>query len=124
MTKPFLLAGLAALALVSIPAAAQQSPEAVAEAALKKAPVFDGHNDVPWALRGRVGNVINDFDFRDTTVVKPGESVMYTDIQRLRKGHVGAQFWRSEEHTSELQSLMRISYAVFCLNKKIISKIS
>src|SRR3546814_6845662 len=27
---------------------------------------------------------------------------------------------RSEEHTSELQSLMRISYAVFCLNKQII----
>src|SRR3546814_5199253 len=26
--------------------------------------------------------------------------------------------WRSEEHTSELQSLMRISYAVFCLIKK------
>src|SRR3546814_9130040 len=26
---------------------------------------------------------------------------------------------RSEEHTSDLQSLMRISYAVFCLNKKI-----
>src|SRR3546814_1788952 len=30
-------------------------------------------------------------------------------------GHVDA---RSEEHTSELQSLMRISYAVFCLKKK------
>src|SRR3546814_7983521 len=30
--------------------------------------------------------------------------------------HVG--FSRSEEHTSELQSLMRISYAVFCLKKK------
>src|SRR3546814_9688382 len=30
------------------------------------------------------------------------------------------QVWRSEEHTSELQSLMRISYAVFCLKKKII----
>src|SRR3546814_4986664 len=28
------------------------------------------------------------------------------------------QFSRSEEHTSELQSLMRISYAVFCLKKK------
>src|SRR3546814_6049914 len=26
--------------------------------------------------------------------------------------------WRSEEHTSELQSLMRLSYAVFCLKKK------
>src|SRR3546814_8626119 len=29
-----------------------------------------------------------------------------------------AQITRSEEHTSELQSLMRISYALFCLNKK------
>src|SRR3546814_8810005 len=33
-----------------------------------------------------------------------------------RIAHVGD---RSEEHTSELQSLMRISYAVFCLKKKI-----
>src|SRR3546814_7266995 len=31
-------------------------------------------------------------------------------------GGIGSH--RSEEHTSELQSLMRISYAVFCLNKK------
>src|SRR3546814_1048468 len=30
----------------------------------------------------------------------------------------GTRSPRSEEHTSELQSLMRISYAVFCLNKK------
>src|SRR3546814_7036346 len=30
----------------------------------------------------------------------------------------GPALWRSEEHTSELQSLMRISYAVFCLKKK------
>src|SRR3546814_9695389 len=30
----------------------------------------------------------------------------------------GKTGWRSEEHTSELQSLMRISYAVFCLKKK------
>src|SRR3546814_644765 len=33
----------------------------------------------------------------------------------------GALTGRSEEHTSELQSLMRISYAVFCLKKKIIT---
>src|SRR3546814_7585296 len=32
---------------------------------------------------------------------------------------VNPSLWRSEEHTSELQSLMRISYAVFCLKKKI-----
>src|SRR3546814_1737633 len=31
---------------------------------------------------------------------------------------IGFQVGRSEEHTSELQSLMRISYAVFCLQKK------
>src|SRR3546814_2906511 len=36
--------------------------------------------------------------------------------------HVHACARRSEEHTSELQSLMRISYAVFCLNKKQHSK--
>src|SRR3546814_3549619 len=34
----------------------------------------------------------------------------------------GAGPFRSEEHTSELQSLMRISYAVFCLKKKKYSK--
>src|SRR3546814_1342121 len=34
-----------------------------------------------------------------------------------------AELHRSEEHTSELQSLMRISYAVFCLNKKTNTKI-
>src|SRR3546814_4412388 len=36
--------------------------------------------------------------------------------QRLRTATFAAS--RSEEHTSELQSLMRISYAVFCLKKK------
>src|SRR3546814_6160055 len=35
-----------------------------------------------------------------------------------RGGKNGVRLLRSEEHTSELQSLMRISYAVFCLKKK------
>src|SRR3546814_1556190 len=35
-----------------------------------------------------------------------------------RAGSQGMATRRSEEHTSELQSLMRISYAVFCLKKK------
>src|SRR3546814_6053942 len=35
-----------------------------------------------------------------------------------------AGFIRSEEHTSELQSLMRISYAVFCLKKKTKTKLN
>src|SRR3546814_7870720 len=39
-----------------------------------------------------------------------------------RKNFVGRWNPRSEEHTSELQSLMSISYAVFCLKKKKIKK--
>src|SRR3546814_9449069 len=38
--------------------------------------------------------------------------------QMLRPVLIGGDEGRSDEHTSELQSLMRISYAVFCLKKK------
>src|SRR3546814_8513202 len=38
--------------------------------------------------------------------------------RRKRQEHGGEHQKRSEEHTSELQSLMRISYSVFCLKKK------
>src|SRR3546814_960882 len=43
-----------------------------------------------------------------------------TRLRDQRRGDIrqGAPAIRSEEHTSELQSLMRISYAVFCLKKK------
>src|SRR3546814_9636534 len=47
-------------------------------------------------------------DYRDN----PGQQVRGEDADQER----------SEEHTSELQSLMRISYAVFCLKKKIKEK--
>src|SRR3546814_10388197 len=40
------------------------------------------------------------------------------DHQRPRADDPGDVHERSEEHTSELQSLMRTSYAVFCLKKK------
>src|SRR3546814_2662455 len=47
---------------------------------------------------------------------------VFKDIARLEScgdvADVGFMIVRSEEHTSELQSLMRISYAVFCLKKK------
>src|SRR3546814_9934719 len=39
-------------------------------------------------------------------------------VQDIRGGRDNDPDFRSEEHTSELQSLMRISYAVFCLKKK------
>src|SRR3546814_2076910 len=46
------------------------------------------------------------------------EDSTMTDIKRIVPGKRMSQAVRSEEHTSELQSLMRISYAVFCLKKK------
>src|SRR3546814_7825314 len=44
-----------------------------------------------------------------------GSDMTLQIILRIRPKY----FFRSEEHTSELQSLLRISYAVFCLQKKI-----
>src|SRR3546814_2695728 len=52
--------------------------------------------------------------FRPVTTNCKGERRFISTIAR-RLDMLGA---RSEEHTSELQSLMRISYAVFCLKKK------
>src|SRR3546814_9661502 len=52
------------------------------------------------------------------------EHVAGQAIEHYRRARIGAEpprgifLKRSEEHTSELQSLMRISYAVFCLKKK------
>src|SRR3546814_8140733 len=45
-------------------------------------------------------------------------AVLLVRNQRLINENLQEQVVRSEEHTSELQSLMRISYAVFCLKKK------
>src|SRR3546814_6810665 len=47
----------------------------------------------------------------------PAHGAQVSDRPRRRTRHGNAKP-RSEEHTSELQSLMRISYAVFCLKKK------
>ena len=85
---------LAATAFTATPLAAQGTPEEVAAAALDAAPVWDGHNDVPIQLRGRFGNVINDFDFVDTLDTQTAErAAMHTDLVRLRQGKVGAQWW-------------------------------
>src|SRR3546814_3621257 len=59
---------------------------------------------------------------------EPGTNGQHAFYQLLHQGPqpvpadfivpLGSHYRRSEEHTSELQSLMRISYAVFCLKKK------
>src|SRR6478735_3832891 len=57
------------------------------ERLLSRAPVFDGHNDLAWALRKQVAY---DLPQRDIAVRQPR---LHTDIPRLRAGGVGAQFF-------------------------------
>src|SRR3546814_5488115 len=52
------------------------------------------------------------------TTVCPTECIIMTDTYDKSVSDMHELNYRSEEHTSELQSLMRISYAVFCLKKK------
>src|SRR3546814_5452278 len=55
--------------------------------------------------------------------VEGGEDVSIAVAYRHRqRSQAGLEFLRSEEHTSELQSLMSISYAVYCMKKKKITK--
>ena len=99
MRHPLLLASaIGALLTVSasLPAKPARTAAQVAEAALAASPVWDGHNDVPEQLRDRRGNVLGDFDFRDTTGTADaakGMGAMQTDLTRMRAGHMGAQFW-------------------------------
>ena len=49
--------------------------------------LIDGHNDLPWQYRD-----LNDLSFRKIDITRP-QKELHTDIPRLRKGGVGAQFW-------------------------------
>src|SRR3546814_5594421 len=56
--------------------------------------------------------------FRSAADEEPPAASRRPHLELPRRGEHRAIDLRSEEHTSELQSLMRISYAVFCLKKK------
>src|SRR3546814_3383772 len=78
-----------------------------------------------------IGEVARDFDLY--TKITGGQRIdlfgaRVDDLPAIWSRLVAAGFesghaYRSEEHTSELQSLMRISYAVFCLKNKIKNQI-
>src|SRR3546814_6353546 len=80
---------------------------------------------VDWRLRQWGAGKVQTFAPQPLDL-KTGDAVRFTRNDReagrinVGRGEVVAvdEQTRSEEHTSELQSLMRISYAVFCLNKK------
>src|SRR3546814_5950262 len=62
------------------------------------------------SYRGKAGEIGSDF---------PSMALIYLSwtVQILGDQEADLKLFRSEEHTSELQSLMRISYAVLCLKK-------
>jgi len=71
--------------------------------------VFDGHNDLPWALRS---DFSSSFDLADISKSVPK---LNTDIPRLRQGNVGAQFWSvyvpaeaSKDQTAFLKTIEQI----------------
>src|SRR3546814_1081420 len=70
--------------------------------------------DYPANKFERFKHVLPD-DLSGTTVLDIGCNAGFHAIEMKRRGAL--RVVRSEEHTSELQSLMRISYAVFCLKK-------
>src|SRR3546814_949964 len=54
--------------------------------------------------------------FKTRFIIDHAETISERNIERVKA--LGGGIARSEEHTSELQSVMRISYAAFCLKKK------
>src|SRR3546814_9646972 len=71
-----------------------------------------------WAFHVRAGDLAGDLAADRAGTDQRRRSPRLADLGRLCDAYPFL-YLRSEEHTSELQSLMRISYAVFCLKKTI-----
>src|SRR3546814_8508085 len=77
--------------------------------------VYHDYADISVAVSAPNGLVV--------PVIRDAQDMSVAQVERTigdfgKRAKEGALTMRSEEHTSELQSLMRISYAVFCLKKK------
>ena len=91
------IVALLSLTLASaLASAAPQSDDARIERVLTQTPLIDGHNDLPWEIRERFASDLEKIDLSANTAALPapsGSPALMTDIPRLRRGHVGAQFW-------------------------------
>ncbi|HEX8064266.1 MAG TPA: dipeptidase, partial [Allosphingosinicella sp.] len=85
---------LLAAALIAAPAAAKprgDTAEQRVERVLAATPVIDGHNDLPWEIRDAYDFWRKPLDLEgDTSRIEPR---LQTDLPRMRKGGMGAQFW-------------------------------
>ncbi|MCH7573718.1 MAG: dipeptidase [Candidatus Marinimicrobia bacterium] len=88
----YLLTGALLLTLIGGHLRAQNSANlATARQILKETPLIDGHNDVPWQYLSRAKNHMDEIRFDVSTAAL--EPPMHSDIPRLKKGGLGAQFW-------------------------------
>src|SRR3546814_8848949 len=73
----------------------------------------DFSGDIAHELRTPITNLKTQTEvaLSQSRSVEQYREILYSNLEEYER-------MRSEEHTSELQSLMRISYAVFCLKKK------
>src|SRR3546814_8059209 len=72
------------------------------------------HPDLDWWLNG-MGHLDHDAFIASLHMLHSAKSGGFTVVTSTAEADRVVIEMRSEEHTSELQSLMRISYAVFCL---------
>src|SRR5262245_39014762 len=90
MKFPLLALTIVSATLTSTAHSQQPSAADLAKAkrVLSTTPLVDGHNDLPWAIRESrtMSRDVEAYDLRKHT---PG----HTDLERLKKGMVGAQFW-------------------------------
>src|SRR3546814_1013640 len=78
-----------------------------------------GQKGTPITIEPRGLSVsLGDDQFAGVNAFNTEDLIKYAPDFFVRTRFIGDNNARSEEHTSELQSLMRISYAVFCLKKK------
>src|SRR3546814_8165235 len=87
------------------------APPTATEVKWKGAPEISTESG--WSIKPR-GRILIDAGYVDAPSAISSPALGFTN--ELRRARLGVE--RSEEHTSELQSLMRISYDVFCLKKK------
>src|SRR3546814_10840894 len=82
-------------------------------------PAFGKGADQQTLDEGRVGEGTEEVEYRARAKLRPCRpDIAHRAMIKRREKETDLRL-RSEEHTSELQSLMRIPYAVFCLKKKI-----
>ncbi len=105
----FLLLVLPSTTLQADEARKKRPPVVLTDAARKlhaECILIDGHNDLPWMMRTKAGS---SFDQADISKSQPQ---FHTDIPRLRKGGLGAQFWAAYVPVSQMENGRAAHYAL------------